>query len=210
MCRKILAIPLVIALLTACSGKSLELNVPPANNDAPPAEGLSWLSRAAMDAFFRGMVWKGDRSGFVAVFAQDGHPVHATASGWANIEAGIPMAPDTPMRFASMTKPVTVVAAMMLVEEGTLDLNAPVAQYIPAFSGLQVATSQERNGEGGFDVREPENQLLVRHLLMFSSGIGPGIEPDPSDLYKHWEENTIYRDGPETLAERIDILAAVA
>ena len=94
MHKNVLAIPLVIALLTGCSGKSLELNVPPANNDAPPAEGLSWFSRAALDAFFRGAVWKGDRSGFVAMFAQDGHPVHATAAGWADIEAEVPMALD--------------------------------------------------------------------------------------------------------------------
>lgn len=209
MNKTVLAVPLIIALLAGCSGKSLELSVPPANNDAPPVQGLSWLSRAALDAFFRGAVWRGDRSGFVAIFAQDGHPVHATAHGWADIDAQIPMALDTPMRFASMTKPVTAVAAMMLVEDGVLDLNAPVAQYIPAFSGQQVAVSEKRNAAGGFDARAPKNQLLVRHLLMFSSGIGPGIEPDPSDLHKYWEDNTIYRDTPESLAQRIDKLAAL-
>ena len=209
MNKTVLAAPLVILLLTACSGKSLELNVPPAKNDAPPAQGLSWLSRAALDTFFRGAVWRGDRSGFVAMFAQDGHPVHASAHGWADIDAEVPMTLDTPMRFASMTKPVTAVAAMMLVEDGSLDLDAPVAQYIPAFNRQQVAFSEQRNAAGAFDVREPENELLVRHLLMFSSGIGPGIEPEPSDLHKYWEENTLYRDTPETLAQRIDALAAL-
>lgn len=209
MHKNVLAIPLVVLFLLGCSGKSLELNVPPANNDAPPAEGLSWFSRVALDAFFRGAVWNGNRSGFVAMFAQDGHPVHATAAGWADIEAEVPMALDTPMRFASMTKPVTAVAAMMLVEEGSLDLDAPVATYIPAFNGVELAASHKRNGEGGFDVRKPQNQLLVRHLLMFSSGIGPGMEPEPSDLHGYWDENTIYRDSSETLAERIDTLAAL-
>jgi CubicO group peptidase (beta-lactamase class C family) len=98
---------------------------------------------------------------------------------------------------------------MMLVEDGVLDLDAPVAQYIPAFGGQQVAVSENRNAAGGFDARAPKNQLLVRHLLMFSSGIGPGIEPDPSDLHKYWEDNTIYRDTPESLAQRIDKLAAL-
>ncbi|CAA0081108.1 putative protein [Halioglobus japonicus] len=209
MNKTVFAAPLIIALLMGCSGKTLELNVPPANSDAPPAQGLSWLSRAALDMFFRGAVWRGDRSGFVAMFAQDGHPVHATAYGWADIDAQVPMALDTPMRFASMTKPVTAVAAMMLVEDGSLDLDAPVAQYIPAFSRPQVAVNEERNAAGGFDVREPQNPLLVRHLLMFSSGIGPGIEPEPSDLHNFWEENTLYRDTPESLAERIDTLAAL-
>lgn len=209
MNNNILAMSLVFALLAGCSGKSLELHVPPANSDAPPTEGVSWLSRAALDAFFRGAVWRGDRSGFVAMVAQDGHPVHATAAGWADIEAKVPMAPDTPMRLASMTKPVTAVAAMILVEEGLLDLDAPVALYIPSFEGVQVATSHERNTEGSFDVRKPENPLLVRHLLMFSSGIGPGMERVPSDLHDYWEENTIYRDSSETLAERIDTMATL-
>lgn len=209
MHTNVLAMSLAFALLAGCSGKSLELNVPPANGDAPPAEGLSWLSRATLDVFFRGVVWKGDRSGFVAMFAQDGHPVHATAVGWADIETQVPMAADTPMRLASMTKPVTAVAAMILVEHGSLELDAPVARYIPSFGRVEVATSHERNAEGSFDVRKPENQLLVRHLLMFSSGIGPGMEPEPSELHDYWDENTIYRDGSETLAERIDTLAAL-
>ncbi len=209
MNKTVLAVPLIIALLTGCSGKTLESNVPPANSDAPPAQGLSLLSRAVLDIFFRGAVWRGDRSGFVAIFAQNGHPVHAAAYGWADIDAQVPMALDTPMRFASLTKPVTAVAAMMLVEDGSLDLDAHVAQYIPAFNSQQVAVSEERNAEGGFDVRAPKNPLLVRHLLMFSSGIGPGIEPDPSDLHEYWEDNTIYRDGPETLAQRIDTLATL-
>jgi CubicO group peptidase (beta-lactamase class C family) len=147
MNKTVLAVPLIIALLAGCSGKSLELSVPPANNDAPPAQGLSWLSRAALDAFFRGAVWRGDRSGFVAIFAQDGHPVHATAHGWADIDAQIPMALDTPMRFASMTKPVTAVAAMMLVEDGVLDLDAPVAQYVPALRRICASAYSDPLGD---------------------------------------------------------------
>lgn len=198
-----------VLILAACSGKSMELKVPPANNDAPPADGLSWASRAAIDAFFRGVVWKGDRSGFVAMFAQDGHPVYSTAAGWADIEAQVPMQLDTRMRFASMTKPVTAVSAMILVEEGALGLDDPVAKYIPAFANLKLATSQSRNAEGGFDTKKLDNEMLVRHLLMFSSGIGPGIEPEPSELHDHWEENTIYAENQDSLAERIDSMASL-
>lgn len=201
--------PITLALLTGCSGKSMELNVPAANKDTPAAENLAWTSRAALDTFFSGAVWRGDRSGFVALFAQDGQPVYGNAWGWADIEGEVPMALDTPMRFASMTKPVTAVAAMMLVEEGKLGLDDPVAKYIPAFAEVEMATSEARNAEGGFDTKKPDNELLVRHLLMFSSGVGPGMEPEPSELYEFWEENTIYTDTPETLAERIDRVAAL-
>ena len=156
-----------------CSGASLDLGIPSATPGTEAAEGLSWWSRAAMDTALRFSVWTGDRSGFVAAFARDGHTVHATAVGWADIEAEAPMALDTPMRFASMTKPITAVAALILIEEGRLNLDDPVARYIPAFSGVRVATSHSRNAEGDFDTVPADPIPTVRHLLMFSSGAGP-------------------------------------
>ncbi|MFK7730226.1 MAG: serine hydrolase domain-containing protein, partial [Pseudomonadales bacterium] len=51
--------------------------------------------------------------------------------------------------------------------------------------------------------------LLVRHLLMFASGIGPGMEANPSELYKHWDNNTIYSESSESLADRINRIAVL-
>jgi len=198
---------LATTLLSGCSGKSLELNAPPANATVNEAESMSWISRAAMDAYLRSQVWTGARSGFVTIFAKNGQPVYANAVGWADIEAKEPMRLDTPMRFASMTKPVTAVAAMKLVEQGKLGLDDRVAKYIPAFEDVQVASKHSRNAEGNFDTSKPNTPLLIRHLLMFASGVGPGMENNPSELYEHWEENSPYYQGPEPLAERINKIA---
>ncbi len=200
--------PLLAALvLVGCSGKSLDSNVPPVKSSSEDVPGLSWLSRAMTDAYLRSQVWTGSRSGFVVMFAREGQPIYTNAVGWADIEAEKPMQVDTRMRFASMTKPVTAVAAMKLVEQGMLGLDDPVAKYIPAFANTQVAISPSRNSEGGFDTRAPNSELLVRHLLMFSSGIGPGMEATPSELYEHWDNNSIYTESAETLTDRINRIA---
>lgn len=199
---------LVALLVTGCSGKSLDSNIPPAKGSNNDVLGLSWVSRAMTDAYLRSQVWTGARSGFVVMFAQQGQPIYANAVGWADIEAKAPMQLDTRMRFASMTKPVTAVAAMTLVEDGMLGLDDPVAKHIPAYANVQVASTHSRNAQGGFDTRAPKTELLVRHLLMFSSGIGPGMDANPSELHKYWDENTIYADSSESLAERINRIAA--
>lgn len=211
---KIAALALVILASLGCSGKSLELNVPPANTDSPAPEGLAWWSRAAMDAYLRASVSLGQRSGYVALFAQDGHPVYANAAGWADVEAQRPMQMDTRMRFASMTKPVTAVAAMILVEAGKLGLDDDVAKYIPAYANPMIATSETKNADGGFDLRPATKPLTVHDLLMFASGIGPGmgipgIADGTSDLQDYWEANSIYLPGPESLAERVDRIASL-
>ena len=166
---------LALLLLTGCSGESMEPGVPPAITDHAEAPALPWLNRAGLDAWLRFNVWNGSRSGFVALFARDGVPIYANAVGWADIDSGRPMALDTRMRFASMTKPVTAVAALILWEQGRLDLDDPVADYIPSMAGLEVATGLSRNSEGGFDTQPLEQPLRVLHLLLFASGVGTGI-----------------------------------
>jgi CubicO group peptidase (beta-lactamase class C family) len=158
-----------------------------------------------IDASLRYFVWSESRSGFVAAFARDGVPVHATSVGWANVERQEPMALDTRMRFASMTKALTAVSALILVEEGKLGLDDPVMRYIPAIEGVRVATSHSRNAEGGFDTVAADPIPTVRHLLMFSSGVGPGMT-GPSDLAEHWSENGLRATETGTLAERVERL----
>ena len=204
-------IPTVIVLLLAllgCSGKSLDANVPPVSGSLDTAEGLSWWSRAAIDAYLRQDVWRGNRSGYVVMFARDGVPVYANTYGWADIESKRPMELDTRMRFASMTKPVTAVAAMQLVEQGLIGLDDPVSRYIPAFAASRVATSESRTPGGEFASEPVKQTILIRHLLMFASGIGPGRDEE-TELWHHWVAN-----GPRTLPEgtlqqRIEAMAGL-
>jgi CubicO group peptidase (beta-lactamase class C family) len=167
----------------------------------PGAPKLSLLSRVALDIFLDAGALLGLQSGYVAMFARDGQIVHTSTAGYADIASRTPMELDTRFRIASMTKPITAVAAMILVEEGRLGLDDPVSDYIPAAANLRVATSQDALPDGTIPTVPLDEPLTVRDLLKFASGIGGNA--GPSDLDLLWAENNIYA-GSGTLAERVD------
>ena len=200
--HRIPALLLLLSVLAGCSGKSLEIDVEPVDSSAATSRQLGWFSRAAIDAWLRWNVYRKTRSGLVALFAIDGQPVYGAAAGWADIEAKTPMTLDTRMRFASMTKPVTAVAAHMLIEEGKLGLDDRVDQYIPEFAEPRVATSQQRNADGNFTTVAAAPAPTIRHLLMFASGIGPGRVAD-TELGQYWRANGPRNQATGTLGERV-------
>ena len=167
----------------------------------PNAPGLAWPARIALDLFLKGGALLGLQSGYVAMFAVDGNVVDAATAGYADIASRTPMELDTRFRIASMTKPITAVAAMILVEEGRLGLDDPVAQYIPAAADLRVATSQTALPDGTIPSVALDAPLTVRDLLKFSSGIGGG--GNASDLERLWAANNLYA-GSGSLAQRVD------
>lgn len=204
--KNVLMVAVAALLLQGCSGKSMELSVPSANQGASTSQNLPWWRRAAMDAFMRYSVWSGSRSGFVTMIAHEGELIYSNAVGWANIETKIPMQLDTKMRFASMTKPVSAVAAMLLIEEGKLGLDDPVSKYIPEFASTRVALNENKNTSGTFDTEPLKNPMVVRHLLLFSSGVGPGYSAS-TDLMEYWKANGIRSKRSGDLAERVSSLA---
>tara|TARA_R110000823_G_scaffold47903_5_gene121797 strand:+ start:6058 stop:7323 length:1266 start_codon:yes stop_codon:yes gene_type:complete len=199
---------LLVTLTLGCSGASEPLTAPPVEDGLAEPEPLAWWSRAAIDAYIRFSSWRGERSGYIVLLARDGVPVYANAAGWRNIEAGEPMTLDTEVRIASMTKPVTAVAAMLLVEEGVLGLDDPVADYLPAFRTMRVATSESAGADGSFASRPAQAAITVRHLLMFASGIGPGMG-EASDLAALWEAQGLHAQTSGDLRARVDRLAAL-
>jgi len=205
---RILSLVLLVMTLLAsgCSGKSKELDVLPVQDNLPRPENLAWWSRAAIDAYMRFSAWRGAQSGYIALFARDGVPVYGDAAGWKDIYTRDPMTMDTEVRIASMTKPITAVAAMMLVEAGRIGLDDPVSAYLPEFAELRVATSHEPNADGTFPTRPLKTPVTIRHLLMFSSGIGPGRNKD-SPLVLLWDQKGIYAQSHGDLGERVTALA---
>ena len=177
------------------------IGVPPANLTSETAPGLVWPAPIALDLFLNAGALLGLQSGYVAMFARDGQVVHATTAGYADIASGTPMELDTQFRIASMTKPVTAVAAMILIEEGRLGLDDPVSRYIPAAADLRVATSETASPDGTIPSVPLDEPLTVRDLLMFASGIG-GIATT-SDLDRLWAANSLYT-GSGSLALRVD------
>jgi CubicO group peptidase (beta-lactamase class C family) len=105
--------------------------------------------------------------GIVTLVAREGKVVDVHAVGFQDIEAKTPMRPDTIFRIASMTKPITSVAVMMLYEDGKLLLTDPVSKYIPSFKNQRVIS----NGEGGAAPVAARREMTIRDLLTHRSGL---------------------------------------
>jgi CubicO group peptidase (beta-lactamase class C family) len=142
---------------------------------SPKAVGLSAKRLARLTDAFNADVELGKLPGAVIAIARHGKVAYFEALGYRDLEARDPMRRDTVFRAASMTKPVTAVAAMTLVEEGRLELFAPVATYLPELAGLDVGVERtEPDGTTVLDrepaVRPPTVQDLFRHTAGFTYG----------------------------------------
>ena len=115
-------------------------------------------------------------SGAVTVVARRGRVAHFEAHGLMDVEANAPMRKDTIFPIASMTKPVTGVAILMLVEEGKVRLSDPVSRFIPEFRDTKVAMppSSAAGEEDGVHTVPAEREITVRDLITHTSGLGSG------------------------------------
>jgi CubicO group peptidase (beta-lactamase class C family) len=91
-------------------------------------------------------------SGAVIAIAKEGKLAYLQPIGFQDRAKTIPMTTDSIFWIASMTKPITSVAAMMLVDDGKLDLDAPVAKYLPELTTMQVATAKPNPTSGKIDI----------------------------------------------------------
>ncbi len=107
-------------------------------------------------------------SGVVTLAAHQGNVVHFEAVGKRDIERDEPMKKDTLFRLASMTKPFTVVALMMLVDEGKLGVNDLLEKHLPSFRNLWLL---ERGDENARSLKRPSRPITIFDLLTHTSGI---------------------------------------
>jgi methyl acetate hydrolase len=126
---------------------------------------------AEIDAYLTSVVRDTPIPGIVALVVDADRVVYTGAFGRQNVAAGVPMAEDSIFRIASMTKPVTSVAVMMLVQEGDIGLDDPVSDYLPAFEGKQVIENFNP-ADKSYDARPAARPMTVRHLLTHTSGLG--------------------------------------
>jgi CubicO group peptidase (beta-lactamase class C family) len=155
----------VVALAMAWSGTlaraQAELGAP-----APSAAGLERLSE-----FFQNEVATGKLPGAVILIQQHGLPIYLKCFGVRDVATGDAMTPDTIFALHSMTKPITSVAAMMLIDEGKLALADPVPKYIPAFADVKVAASEANDGIPVLKLVPPNRAVTIEDLLRHTSGI---------------------------------------
>lgn len=123
---------------------------------------------AGMGPALQAVVDAGDLSGFVTLIWRKGEIVQVDAVGRRDIEADLPMTRDTLFRIASMTKPVTSVAALMLMEDGKLRLDDPITKWLPEFSDMQVL----KDATGPIDATYPApRDITVEDLMTHRAGL---------------------------------------
>lgn len=112
--------------------------------------------------------------GAVLKVVKDGAIVYEESVGMADIEAGVEMESDHIFRMASMTKPVTSVAILMLAERGQLSVDDPVSDYIPEFANPSILESVDLS-DTTWTTRPAENEVTIHHLLTHTSGVAYGF-----------------------------------
>lgn len=140
---------------------------------APPEDtGVERGALERLDASFGERVEAGRMAGIVYAVARHGRLVHQSAIGKADIGTGRAMTPDTVFRLASMTKPVTAIALMMLHEEGLFALDDPLSAYLPAFADIKVLPTLDAAPDDAVDLDRP---ITIRHILQHNAGLGLGL-----------------------------------
>jgi CubicO group peptidase (beta-lactamase class C family) len=145
----------------------------------------------SVESAIRKLVDAGELAGAAALAWRKGEVVHMAAVGRCDLARGLPVERDTIFRIASMTKPVTTVAALMLLDEGRFALDDPIAICAPELAHLRVL----RDPEGPLDATDaPKRAITFRDLLTHRSGL----------TYGDFHRGPIGRACAETLGAHID------
>jgi len=143
------------------------------NAQPAPAEGKSFsdAGKAALSRQLSDSVAHGDTPGVAALVVDQNSVLYEGAAGKLNGPGGAAMPVNAIFAIASMTKPVTSVDIMMLMEEGKLKLDDPVSKYLDGFDNLQVIT-KFNDKDASYETRPAKRVMTIRHLLTHTSGIG--------------------------------------
>ena len=137
---------------------------------SPESVGVSPERLRRLDAGLKRFVDDGRLAGVTALLSRRGKIVHAGSFGKRDSRTGDALQRDAIFQIASMTKPVTGVALMMLYEEGKWRLDDPVSRYIPEFSKLNVFTGE--NADGSMKLEPARRPMTMRELMTHSAGLG--------------------------------------
>lgn len=150
--------------------------IAPARSETPAARSFSAEGLARIGDYIRSEIAGAKIPGAILLIQQHGKPVYFESFGVRDVASKLPMTPDTIFRLYSMTKPVTSVAVMMLVEDGKLRLDDPISKFIPAFADMKVAV--EKPGSDGKPVLLTEplaRPPTILDLLRHTAGIPYGF-----------------------------------
>jgi CubicO group peptidase (beta-lactamase class C family) len=167
------------------------------NAESPPSmpAGFSRAKLQRVGDYIRNEIATGKIPGAVVLIQQHGHPVYFESFGVRGVESRLPMTADTIFRLYSMSKPITSVAAMMLVEDGKLRLDDAVAKYIPAFADVKVGVQKsDANGKPALALEPVNRPITIEDLMRHTSGLTYGFYGDSEARRLYAEADLFNRD----------------
>src|SRR6185369_10716612 len=165
--RSVTALGAVRILLTVVS-----LAIWPAVSQAADAPVPAPAKLERITAFFNHEVATGKLPGAVILVQQHGRPIYLKCFGVRDVATKLPMTADTIFAIHSMTKPITSVAAMMLIEAGKLALEDPVSKFVPSFADVKVGIeTTAADGSPTLEFVAPKRAITVMDLLRHTSEI---------------------------------------
>lgn len=168
----------------------------PLPTTAPEKVGLSAERLARIDKYFQGEVEKGRLPGGVVMIARRGELAYAKTFGFRDKGANAPMADDAIFRIYSMTKPFTSVAAMILVEDGRLQLTDPVSKHLPELAGPSVSVARtDAYGKVTYVNVPAERAITVQDLLRHTAGLAYGELTANAAVKQAYTDAGLYKPG---------------
>ncbi|MBB5049407.1 CubicO group peptidase (beta-lactamase class C family) [Rhodopseudomonas rhenobacensis] len=172
--------------------------------DKPAGAHFSAAKLERIGAFFEKEIANGKIPGAILLIQQHGKPVYSQFFGVRDLATKQPMTADTIFHLHSMTKPITSFAAMLLIDQGRLRLDDPVAKYIPAFATMKVGVEKAIEGGKALQLVPLARPITIKDLMTHTSGLTYGFYGD-SLIRKTWGNSNIY-DGDldnAAFAERV-------
>ena len=174
--------------------------------DIPPGAHFNLQKLARLSDYLRDQIANGKIPGAIVLIQQHGKPVYHEFFGVKDVASNLPMTDQTIFRLFSMTKAITSVAAMMLLDEGKYALGDPIAKYIPSFANVKVGVEKvSADGSKALELEAPRHPPTVLDLMRHTSGITYGFYGD-SLVRKAYAAANIYA-GDFDLAEFAERIA---
>jgi CubicO group peptidase (beta-lactamase class C family) len=171
----------------------------------PEETGFSSTGLARIDAYLQNEIATNKIPGAIMMIQRNGKTAYFNSFGVRDPGTKAPMTPDTIFRIYSMSKPITTVAAMMLVEEGKLQLDEPLSKYIPSFADVKVGVEKKaEDGKIGLDLVAPRRPITIQDLMRHTSGLTYGFFGEGAVKKLYVEANLLEGDVDNAVfAERL-------
>ena len=172
----------------------------------PESVGFSAERLERVDWMLQGYVDHEEIPGAVGLIARHGQIAYHKSFGHRDVESKAPMSNDVIFRSASMTKPITSVAAMMLWEEGRFQLRDPVSKFLPEFADMDVALPLEPGdyARGPYKTVELTTPISTQHLLTHTAGLANPYRRVTRTLYNDLRTN---RNPNDTIGDYVEALS---